>query len=163
MTAPDAQTALLELEETVMKNLHKNGFPEKAVAFPIDSLYEAAAAKGFSFNKVRDRLEEQGVSVSLEDKRIVFSAASRTESVQRGSKGIDPESASGSAADDTLANMAASVLGKLSSTQMAEMRKAVESIDPSQLTAMRSKLENMSEEERAQLLSQMSDFLGGGK
>lgn len=163
MATPETNTELSEFEETVMKNLQKNGFPEKAVAFPIDSLYEAATAKGFSFNKVRDRLQARGVSVTLEDKRVVFSAESNATHAQADSRAKNPKPTSDSSADETFAHMAASVLGKLSPEQMAEMRRTVAAIDPGQLAAMRSQLENMSEDERAQLLSQMRDFIGGEK
>mgnify|MGYP000911122472 CR=1 FL=1 len=49
------QDALSKFVENVVQNLEKNGFPHRRVAFPLERMYESAAAKGTRLRACPDR------------------------------------------------------------------------------------------------------------
>ena len=59
--------------EKVQKNLTANGFPEKKVSFPLETLYEKAEEAGVNFNQVREELEKLGIQTTSEGDKLVFS------------------------------------------------------------------------------------------
>ena len=61
--------------EVLMKNLEKNGFPDKKVAFDLETLYEKAEDKRLSLNNVLDELKNRGVEHSKKGDRIIFKPA----------------------------------------------------------------------------------------
>ena len=62
MDAPE-NDALERFVASIATNLQKNGFPSRSVAFSLERMYESAAAKGLSFNKVLEVLAEHAVAV----------------------------------------------------------------------------------------------------
>ncbi len=157
-TDKETEDALHAFEQNLRRNLEKNGFPEKSVAFPIDSLFEAASAKGFSFNKIRERLEAQDVAVELEEKRVVFSA--KPVEPQPTASAEDSQEMPGAGLFGDLGTMASEVLNKISPEQMKQMRDMVGNIDATQLAELKNRLASMSEEEKQSMLQQMKGFLG---
>ena len=61
------------LLEKIQKNLTANGFPEKKVAFPLETLYEKADEAGVNFNQVREELKTLGINTETSGEKIIFS------------------------------------------------------------------------------------------
>lgn len=57
---------------SLKKNLKRNGFPHKKVAFNIEVIYEKCEQLGFSFNSLIPKLKEDNINVQIETERIVF-------------------------------------------------------------------------------------------
>ena len=135
----ELENSMRNFEENILENLKKNGFPQNAVAFPLDAVFEAASKKGFSFNKVRDRLLDQSISVVLEDSRVVFSK------LQDNNESYD--------------DLTSGLLSKISPDQMKRFQEMIGGIDPEQLASIKALLDSMSEGEKIDLMKKMEGFL----
>ena len=60
--------------QILMKNLEKNQFPNRKVAFDLETLYEKAEDKKLSLNNVLDELKTRGVDHVKKGDRIIFKA-----------------------------------------------------------------------------------------
>ncbi len=67
-----------QLKQQILSNLQRNGFPSKKVSLPTDKLFDAAERRGFSFNKLADQLRLEGIEITIEADRIIFSSISNT-------------------------------------------------------------------------------------
>ena len=141
-----------EFQDNLINQLQKNGFPEKAVAFPLEALFESASRKGFSFNKIRDRLSAVGIETELEDTRVVFRAAlpPSTSAQSDGSEALGFDAA------------AADVLANISPEQMKTFRDMVSKVSPSEMAAVKSQLDAMSDAEKAEMMRKMKEMFGRG-
>ncbi len=126
--------ALEAFAENVARNLAKNGYPQQKVAFPLERMYEAAAKKELSFNRVLELLASRGIRHEKTLERIIFLPPAAMPSIE----GFDPAALEG-----------------MSPAQMMEAAAQVmQQMPPEQLEAMRQQLEGMSEEDRAKMLEQ---------
>lgn len=143
-STPDALSAFVE---RVVRQLEKNGFPEHRVSFSIERMYEAAAAKGVSFNKVLDALAQRGIDHEKTPEKIIFSPPSAERASDAGDfAGLDP---------GALAGLDPSVLAGMPKEQLlAAAQAAMQQMDPAQLMAIRTMLESMTPEQRAAMLEQ---------
>ena len=139
-----------EFAQTVIDNIKKNGFPEKKVAFPIMKLYEAADKKGVSFNKVLEVLDEIQIAHVKTPEKIVFYAKDRWPMADA------PPDAEDNAPKVTFSgNIDPSILKGMDPSQlMAAAAQMMQDLSPEQLEAAQKMYENMSEEERAELMEQ---------
>jgi hypothetical protein len=135
--APEPLAAFVE---RVVEQLTKNGFPARAVSFPIDRLYEAAAAKGLSFNKVLDVLAERGIAHEKTPEKVIFSPVASAASSPDPSAfaGLDPAALAGMSQEQLL----------------AAAQAAMQQMDPEQLAALRAMLEGMTPEQQAEMVEQ---------
>ena len=123
--------------EKIKSNLDKNGFPEKAVSFPLESLYEKAHNAGANLNKVLELLFEEGVINEKTTEKIVFSKKSLiNDDILEGFKDLDM--------DD---------VRKKSERMMKDM-------PPEQLEQAKKMFENMSEAERQNLMAEAMKMFG---
>lgn len=56
----------------IKNTLSKNGFPQKAVALPLERLYEAAHRDGLNFNKVLSELAAAGIEHEKTSEKVIF-------------------------------------------------------------------------------------------
>lgn len=129
--------ALVRFTENVQRNLEKNGFPERRVAFPIERLYESAYAKGLSFNRVLELLSERGIAHEKTPEKVVFFAQPPA--------GAD---AFGPALDGVDLGALATMTPEQQMAAAAEMLRAM---SPEQLATIRGMVESLSDEEKADL------------
>lgn len=116
--------------QQIMKNLETNGFPNKNVSFPTEKMYELADNKSLSLNKVLEvLLEKYQIAASIGDDKIIFS-----KSLQETQTGQAPED------------------------MMKKAQEMMSKMDPAELERMKSMFENMSEEERAELMKKGRDM-----
>ena len=120
--------------QTLMKNLEKNGFPTKKVAFDLETLYEKAEEKKISLNNVLDELKKNGVDHVKKGERIIFKQGST-------------------------ATKFADVLSGIDSDFLAQAQEMMDGMDEDGLAATRTMVEerlaSMSETERNQLFKQI--------
>ena len=124
----------------VVQQLAKHGFPERHVSFPIEKMYEAAAAKGLSFNRVLDVLAERGIAHEKTPEKIVFSPAASAPPVSGPGPfpGLDP----------------AMFAGMSKEQLMAAAQTAMQQLGPEQLAALQAMIEGMTPEQQAEMIEQ---------
>jgi len=134
------QDPLAAFVEHVVQQLAKNGFPERRVSFPIERMYESAAAKSVSFNKVLDVLAERGIAHEKTPEKVVFVPATSAPSFPDPSAfaGLDPAMFAGLSKEQLL----------------AAAQTAMKQMGPEQLATMRAMLEGMTPEQQAQMVEQ---------
>lgn len=132
--------ALDEFVRTILRNLEKNGYPERSVAFPLEKMYESASQRGFSFNKVRDILKEQGIVTELTENRVIFSPAGPE------TPGFDLQS---------MAEVAQQVLQNMSLDERTRLEEMMRTMDPSQMQQVQQQWEAMPEEDKQRLIDHM--------
>jgi hypothetical protein len=134
--------------EHVMKQLAKNGYPERRVSFPIEKMYESAAAKGLSFNRVLEVLAERGIAHEKTPDRVVFSPVAAAASVPHPGAfaGLDPSMFGG---------LDPAMFAGMSQEQLfAAAQAAMQQMSPEQLAAMRAMVEGMTPEQQAEMIEQ---------
>jgi len=134
-------TDLERFARLVVENLHKQGFPECKVAFPLERLYESAHNKGVNFNQVLSLLASWGIAHEKTPEKVIFTAAPQPEPT---------------AAQAPFAGVDLSMLQNMAPEQvMAMASQLMQQLGPEQLEALQGMLSNMSDEERAQMLEQV--------
>lgn len=152
--------AIESFTASIVDNLHKNGFPERKVAFALERMYESAAKKELSFNKVLERLADRGIAHEKTPERIIFSAA-------RAPSAEPPEVAPGAAQGLPFMGLDPSMLDGLGGSLglealegvapaelMAAATRAAQQMSPEQLEAIRNMVGNMSPEQLSAMMEQ---------
>lgn len=132
--------ALDDFVRTIQRNLEKNGYPERSVAFPLEKMYESASQRGFSFNKVRDILKEQGIVTELTENRVIFSPAGAE------TPGFDMQS---------MAEAAQQILQNMSLDERTRLEEMMRTMDPGQMQQVQQQWEAMPEEDKQRLIEHM--------
>jgi hypothetical protein len=123
--------------ERVAQQLTKHGFPERQVSFPIEKMYESAATKGLSFNKVLDLLAERGIAHEKTPEKVIFSPAATT---------VLPDASAFGGLDPSM------FAGMSQEQLMAAAQAAMQQMSPEQLEAMRAMVEGMTPEQQAEMI-----------
>lgn len=159
MTSPD-QEPLQAFVDHVVRQLEKNGFPQRSVSFPIEKMYEAAAKKELSFNKVLELLATRGIAHEKTPEKIIFSPASPAHAEPpfpnpAAFAGLDP-SMFGGLDPSMLEGLNPSMLAGLSREQlMAAAQHAMQHMGPEQLNALRAMVEGLTPEQQAAMIEQV--------
>lgn len=120
-----------EFIELIMRNLNKNGFPERRVSFDMEKLYELAEDRRISLNNVLDHMKTQGVDHDKKGDKIIFKVSAPQ---QPDFSGLPP---------DFLAQ-AQAMMGSMSEDELDATRAMVQE-----------RLGAMNEQERDQLFAQI--------
>jgi hypothetical protein len=136
MSDPSSDS-LAAFVERVVQQLEKNGFPERRVSFPIERMYESAATKGLSFNKVLEALGERGIAHEKTPEKVVFFPGTEAPATADASAfaGLDPSMLAGMSQEQLLA-AAQSAMQHMSPEQVASLRAMVEGMTPEQQAEM---------------------------
>ena len=130
--------SLAAFVDRVVAQLAKNGYPEQRVAFAIERMYESAAAKGLSFNKVLELLAERGIAHEKTPEKVIFAPAALTAPAADVFAGLDP-----------------GMLAGMSQEQLvAAAQAAMQHMNPDQLAALREMFEGMTPEQQAAMMEQ---------
>ena len=119
---------MTEFIQQILNNLESNGFPEKSVSFPTERMYEIADKKSLSLNKVIEVLGEQHQIMGVVGDEKIVFSKKFEEA------DVDP------------------------AEMMKKAQEMMSKMDASELSKMKSLFENMSEEERAQLIQKGRDM-----
>lgn len=132
---------------SVARNLEKNGFPGRSVAFPLEKLYESAHERGINFNKVREGLRQRGIESELEGNRVIFFKA-----IPKNDLGFDLSDAFSmfeSLRHNTgLMDQMRDAMANLSPDQLKEMSKMVPGLDAGAVSQFAKQFSMLSTEER---------------
>jgi hypothetical protein len=129
---------LVAFVERVVAQLAKNGYPERRVAFPLERMYEAADAKGLSFNKVLELLAERGIGHEKTPEKVIFAPTAVASPFPDAFPGFDP----------------AMIAGMSQEQILAAAQAAMQQMRPEQLAALRAMIEGMTPEQQAEMLEQ---------
>jgi hypothetical protein len=144
-----------EMANRVLQNLTKNGFPEKSVSFPLETLYDLAHAKGFHFNKVRDFLNQEGVSSEIVGSKIVFSILKAPhEDLLK-----DPKFAE-SLKDPNFLDSAMSFLSNMDPEKIKSLGNVIPGISPEKMADVLNLLKTMTPEQKRSYLETAKKFMG---
>lgn len=152
-----------EMADNIVRNLEKNGFPANSVALPLERLYESADKSGINFNKVLDLLSTQGIGNSKTPEKIVFSKAETLRNTTP-SSAVESEPASPfSGFDfDAIKNMDFSKLNLKDlnlGSMMSQASAMMKNMSPAQLAELKKKYDQMSPDERADLVSKVKSVI----
>ncbi|EQC49238.1 hypothetical protein M899_0805 [Bacteriovorax sp. BSW11_IV] len=115
-----------EFIEKIMKTLEGHGFPSKKVSLPVEKMYEAADNRGLNFNKVLDQMKEiHQINADIQVEKIIFS------------KELAQQEQAGPFANPDLMKQAQEMMGKMSTEELQQMQQM---------------FQNMSEDEKAELM-----------
>ncbi len=139
--------------QSVIDNIKKNGFPEKRVAFPLEKMYEIAYEKGFNFNKVLATLKEIKIDHKKTEEKIIFfpeneelkKTAPKPAENPRPANPMDAFANMGDLNPDMFKNMNMTDMMSAASSMMKNMK-------PDQINAMKDMYENLSEEEKKEIM-----------
>ena len=149
-------SVLNEFIDNVIKNLHKNGFPENKVAFPLEKMYEAADEKELSFNTVLAELEKQDIVHEKTPEKIIFSKKQPQPANAAGPGGFDFSKLGDLGG---LGDLAGGInpdmfKGMDMSKVMSMAQEMMKNMSPEQMAAVKEQYENMSEDEKKAMLDQ---------
>lgn len=137
--------ALDEFVEIVIKNLEKNGFPERPVSFPLEKMYETASQRGFSFNKVRDVLKERQIASEINGERVIFSQEAPADEM------FDI---------DNMAEAAQKMFERMSDEQKAQLAQMIQNMDPAEMAKIKNQWDQMAPEDKARAMDAAQKNLG---
>lgn len=138
-----SESNLNEFVNLVLRNLEKNGFPDRSVSFPLEKMYESASQRGFSFNKVRDLLLEQGITTELTEERVIFS------------KMVAPATGFDMAG---LQETAQKILEQMSPEELSQMTRMMQDMSPDELEKIKRQWESMTTEEKERMMGGLQNF-----
>jgi hypothetical protein len=152
-----------DMADNILRTLEKNGFPANSVALPLERLYESAHKSGLNFNKVLDLLSTLGITNSKTPEKIIFSKVQALANTTHSSE-VESEPASPfSGFDfDALKKMD---FGKLNlkdlnlGSMMSQASAMMKNMSPVQLAELKKKYDQMSPEERADLVSKVKSVI----
>ena len=138
-------------EESITHSIRKNGFPEKIVRLPFKPVYEACKSYGTSLTDILDKLQEQQIFGKIIGNHVEFRSREKID--------FKPTSAESPASDEfSWAKGAANLKGFQESA-----KDAMGKMTPEQMADARKMIENMSDEEKANILKMFTQRFDSGK
>ena len=136
--------------DSIKHSIRKNGFPEKAVRLPFKPVYDSCKHNDTPLAEVLEQLKGEDILGSMEGDYIVFRSPEKTAEAAQSKKTSPKE---GDSADSPWWSKL-SGLGDVAS--MA--KEAMANMTPEQLAEIKNRVENMSDEEKKNILNMMSQF-----
>ncbi|PCI23922.1 MAG: hypothetical protein COB67_12250 [SAR324 cluster bacterium] len=131
------------VEESILKSIQKNGFPEKMVQLPFRSIFNSCKKHGVKLSDVLKQLHEQQVYSEIGEEKILFF---REKPVQKQEQDSDQQ------ATDPMGGMPDDFF----KTAMDQMKN----MDPEQLKQVKEQVMNMSPQERSELMNKAKGMFG---
>jgi hypothetical protein len=151
----------------IVKNLEKNGFPDKRVSLPLEKLYESAYNKGLNFNRVLEFLAEKDIQHEKTAEKIVFYSAPKEVAKAEAEivvENDDSSPASSMDAPPSMEDMMKGMGGDMFSNpkfkgMMDQAMNMMKNMSPEQLSEIQKMAENMSPEERDDMMKKAKDLM----
>jgi len=139
------------VEASIKHSLEKNGFPAKVVKLPFKPVYESCKKHGTALAEVLENLKGDNIVGSMEGQHIVFRTPEKFAEHKSAAQapGADPSWM------DNLGQMAG--MGSLGDFQ-SMAQEAFAKMTPSQIIEIKKRIENMSDEEKQNILGMFSQF-----
>ncbi len=141
------------VEESIKHSIGKKGFPDKIVRLPFKPVYDACKNRNTSLKNVLDNLREEEIFGTIHENHIEFQSREKLKETSNLASGPNPESKNCSWMNGVpdlgnLREMTQEYLSKMTPEQMAEIRKTVE---------------NLSDEEKKNLLQMFTQNIDPNK
>ena len=140
--------------DSIKHSITKNGFPGKVVRLPFKPVYDSCKKSDVALADILDQLREENILGAMEGDYIVFRSPEKAAEAVQASQAAPKEDS-----DDSSWWSKLSGLGDVSS--MA--KEAMANMTPEQLAEIRNRVENMSDEEKKNILNMMSQFTNPSK
>lgn len=127
------------VEDSILHSIKKNGYPEKRVSLPFQSVFKACKSEKVSLSDVLKHLESNKVFSRIDNDRIIFFSQ---ESAAKSEK-INAEKSSGF---------------DFSNRMVSEAMKKLEGMDPEEVERLKKQVMDMSPEQREELLKKAQSF-----
>lgn len=137
--------------DSIKHSINKSGFPEKVVRLPFKPVYDSCKKSGTALADVLERLKTEGILGATEGDHIVFRSPEKVAEAVRAKDAARQAEAEGS---DSSWWSKLSGLGDLSSM----VKEAMAKLNPEQLTEIKKRVENMSDDEKKNIFKMMSQF-----
>ena len=140
--------------DSIKHSITKNGFPAKVVRLPFKPVYDSCKKRDIALADVLDQLREENILGAMEGDYIVFRSPEKAAEAMQSKKPASEEDSSDSSWWSKLSG-----LGDVSSMAKEAMAK----MTPEQLADIKKRVENMSDEEKKNILNMMSQFTNPSK
>ncbi len=140
------------VEDSIKHSISKNGFPGKVVRLPFKPVYDSCKKHGTALTDVLDHLKEENILSAMEGDYIVFRSPEKAAEAVQASEAAPKED---SGADDSSWWSKIPGIGDLPSMAKEAMAK----MTPEQLADVRKRVENMSDDEKNNIIKMMSDMM----
>lgn len=137
----------------IFKNLEKNGFPDRQVAFPVDSLWEAADKLGLNFRKVLEFLREKEVDHRMDGDKIIFHKP-EIEEVPAAKKFMDSMSDANNPMAEMFRQQAAGMGDVGEGNLFEKATEMLKNMSPEQMSYLQNMMSGMSDEDKKNLIEQ---------
>ncbi len=142
----------------IIETLHKNGFPEKKVALPLEKMYETAHEKGLNFNVILDFLKQKDIDHEKTTEKIIFfqkqkeeEPASENPFAKAFGTSFDPFQMLSKFKPEDLKNVDMS-------TMISQAANVFKNMNPEQLANLKKTFESMSEDDKKDLMKKARDM-----
>lgn len=130
---------MTSVEDSILHSIKKNGYPDKRVSLPFQSVFKACKNEKVALSDVLKKLETDEVFSRIDNDKIIFfsreSAAESTKDATENSSGFD-----------------------FSNRMVSEAMKKLEGMDPKEMERLKKQVMDMSPEEREELLKKAQSF-----
>ncbi|MBT5028810.1 MAG: hypothetical protein HOM97_10475 [Nitrospina sp.] len=139
------------VEESIKHSIRKNGFPDKIVRLPFKPVYDACKKNGTTLTDILDTLQDQQIFGKIIGNHVEFRSREKID--------FKPTSAESPASDEfSWAKGAANLKGFQESA-----KDAMGKMTPDQMAEAKKMVENMSDEEKANILKMFTQRFDSGK
>ncbi len=139
------------VEESIIHSIRKNGFPEKIVRLPFKPVYDACKNNGTTLTDILDKLQDQQIFGKIIGNHLEFRSREKID--------FKSTSAESPASDEFSWTKGAANLKGFQDAAKDAMGK----MTPEQMTEARKMIENMSDEEKANILKMFTQRFDSGK
>ena len=144
------------VEASIKHSLEKNGFPGKAVKLPFKPVYESCKKHGTALNDVLTNLKRDNIVGVMEGNHIVFRTAEKFAEHKNTARTPD--------LDPSLLEKIGQMAGMGSLGDLQSMaQEAFSKMTPDQMAEMKKRIENMSDDEKQNILGMFSQFINPQK
>jgi hypothetical protein len=140
--------------DSIKHSIKKNGYPGKVVRLPFKPVYDSCKKNDTALADVLDHLKLESILGSMEGDYIVFRSPEKVAEAVQAAKAPPKEDSGDSSWWSKLPGM-----GDLPSMAKEAMAK----MTPEQLADVKKRVENMSDEEKQNILKMMSQFTNPSK
>ena len=140
--------------DSIRHSIHKSGFPGKVVRLPFKPVYDSCKKNGTALADVLDHLKAENVLGAMEGDYIVFRSPEKAVEAEQSRAKAPKEDSGDSSWWSKLPGM-----GDLPSMAKEAMAK----MTPEQLADIKKRVENMSDNEKQNIIKMMSDMMNPSK
>lgn len=125
------------IEDSIIHSIKKNGYPEKKVSLPFQSIFKACKNADKTLSDVLKSLEAQDIKSKIDGDKIIFSSTEFSEAKD------SPQSPEGL---------------DFSNEMVRDAMKKIQEMDPKELEKLKQQVESLSEDEKGDLMKRAQEL-----